>query len=899
MAGTVTDIQTITFDDLEQLPSVGPNDLLLVRDENGNIVKKATQSAFIIGERDERVASDGYLQGQIDTLAGTSGQFEKANLSLKGAPNGLAELDSNGKVPASQLPSFVDDVIEGYYKEADGKFYLHYDSSTDIYSDEVTPETGKVYTDLRTNLTYRWGGSAYVKIASDLALGETASTAYRGDRGKAAYDHSLIRGTGTESATNPHGLSSADIGLGNVPNVTTNNQTPTYTEASANAELTSGETLSTAFGKLAKIVKSFIAHIADTANPHSVTKTQVGLGNVTNVATESVITSGSSNNITSGAVYTGLAGKLDSNGTAANSQYAQAIGTSISHPAIGSNKLPVYIDANGEPKAITSLEIGTIQGDTTVTGKLTAQDDVTVNGSLDVKDNSVFEKNVSIIGNLSVSGVTTVAEQESAISSDYLITRLNQTSGLAQGSHSGIAVNNYQNGKMATISADHEGTWRVADSATDTATVYTNIALFDSTYYTGLTHTETTGPTHIITNKQSLTLDNTVWYNGYYYYYDGSDWKQIQSVTDGAFVFSAPITDTGLIETLDALIRLTLLYYITVTDNYIDEQQNQPLLTRAEVTDLGNNHLLKWDSVHKKAVSAGAIADTVASGNMQPVTSNAVFNLNSTNVIYNYSTEPRDVFSLLSNCANRRISFIQIGGTNLTNSPDDTSGNVFNYVVFKTESYLSVTAYDLNSNNVYQNSCRNGTWRSWEKVTDERNLKYFQLPYNTDLNNVTAKGVYTINTGVNFHAPYDGWHQLIVIPIAETTNYTMQIDYSQTDRMYIRSGGWNGTQIQWTNWKETPQAFSITITPSVTPTSLSQAIADMLNVLQVENFSVGSYIIYCNYGTYFEVNMTITHRGVVILVRGSTLGWDGVSARDDHLFTASKYTGEDWVRKIY
>ena len=107
----------------------------------------------------------------------------KLNTSLKGAANGLAELDSTGKVPAAQLPSFVDDVLEGYYYSS--KFYKE-----DTHTTEITGETGKIYVDLPTNKTYRWSGTAYVVISDTIALGETASTAYRGDRGKVAYDHS-------------------------------------------------------------------------------------------------------------------------------------------------------------------------------------------------------------------------------------------------------------------------------------------------------------------------------------------------------------------------------------------------------------------------------------------------------------------------------------------------------------------------------------------------------------------------------------------------------------------------------------------------------------------------------------------------------------------------------------
>lgn len=86
------------------------------------------------------------------------------------------------------------------------------------------------------------------------------------------------------NSSNPHNVTKTQVGLGNVPNVTTNNQTPTYTVASANTALTSGETLSVAFGKIAKAISSLISHLANVSNPHGVTKAQVGLGNVDNTA---------------------------------------------------------------------------------------------------------------------------------------------------------------------------------------------------------------------------------------------------------------------------------------------------------------------------------------------------------------------------------------------------------------------------------------------------------------------------------------------------------------------------------------------------------------------------------------------------------------------------------------
>lgn len=108
----------------------------------------------------------------------------------KGQAGGVAELDSTGKVPAAQLPSYVDDVVE-------------YDSQSDF---PETGEDGKIYIAKDTNLTYRWSGSQYVEISPSLALGETSSTAFPGDKGKAAYDHSQI------TDGNPHGTTAAQVG---------------------------------------------------------------------------------------------------------------------------------------------------------------------------------------------------------------------------------------------------------------------------------------------------------------------------------------------------------------------------------------------------------------------------------------------------------------------------------------------------------------------------------------------------------------------------------------------------------------------------------------------------------------------------------------------------------------
>jgi hypothetical protein len=79
-----------------------------------------------------------------------------------------------------------------------------------------------------------------------------------------------------EDNNNPHNVTAAQVGLGNVPNKSTNNQEPTFTEASALENLVSGEKLTLMLGKIVKAISSLISHLASKANPHSVTAKQTG-----------------------------------------------------------------------------------------------------------------------------------------------------------------------------------------------------------------------------------------------------------------------------------------------------------------------------------------------------------------------------------------------------------------------------------------------------------------------------------------------------------------------------------------------------------------------------------------------------------------------------------------------
>lgn len=143
-------------------------------------------STIYTPEYDGSPANKKYVDDSISTFGETA--ILKTSI---GTANGVASLDDTGKVPSSQLPSYVDDVIEGYYYNS--KFYI--DST---YTEEITSETGKIYVDLKSNNTYRWSGSAYVEISQ--------STIH-----KYVYNLSVTEDNYTGEKGFNHGLNSTSI----------------------------------------------------------------------------------------------------------------------------------------------------------------------------------------------------------------------------------------------------------------------------------------------------------------------------------------------------------------------------------------------------------------------------------------------------------------------------------------------------------------------------------------------------------------------------------------------------------------------------------------------------------------------------------------------------------------
>jgi hypothetical protein len=126
------------------------------------------ENALILEEKVTQLEIDS--EAHSEQFTQVSSELNKIiPLAQKGVNNGVASLDDTGKVPASQLPSYVDDVVE----------------YTNFASFPLEGEAGKIYVAKNTNKTYRWSGTAYTIIGGDIALGETSSTAYAGDKGKA------------------------------------------------------------------------------------------------------------------------------------------------------------------------------------------------------------------------------------------------------------------------------------------------------------------------------------------------------------------------------------------------------------------------------------------------------------------------------------------------------------------------------------------------------------------------------------------------------------------------------------------------------------------------------------------------------------------------------------------
>lgn len=218
------------------------------------------------------------LIGDTSELNSTVQQF----INSKGAPNGLASLNESGIIPSAQLPSYVDDVIE-----------------VDTFSNlPGTGESGKIYIVQDTNLTYRWSGTDYVEISKSLALGETSSTAYAGDKGKATTDKlnripdKLITDTvnvnqsTTEAVLNftTYRQESQQVGRNTLTITSATTSQAGLMSSSDKTKLDGLKDQAGITSDIDAVQTNLETHINNKSNPHEVTKAQVGLSEVDNTS---------------------------------------------------------------------------------------------------------------------------------------------------------------------------------------------------------------------------------------------------------------------------------------------------------------------------------------------------------------------------------------------------------------------------------------------------------------------------------------------------------------------------------------------------------------------------------------------------------------------------------------
>lgn len=243
--------------------------------------KEAELSTAISTETTERQRGDQDNNTRITEVSNQLNGF----IATKGQPNGFASLDSKGLIPSSQLPAYVDDVIE----------VATFDELPEV------GEAGKIYVTLDTNLTYRWSGTRYIEISQSLALGETSSTAYAGDKGK--YLKDVSDSLPSDIITSINYLPSTNY-VNIMGNKKTKGEDGIYIDADQ-AIVTIGAASSTFAGVMTiadkakldglktqegitsdidSVQSNLTIHITNKQNPHSVTKAQVGLGNVDNTS---------------------------------------------------------------------------------------------------------------------------------------------------------------------------------------------------------------------------------------------------------------------------------------------------------------------------------------------------------------------------------------------------------------------------------------------------------------------------------------------------------------------------------------------------------------------------------------------------------------------------------------
>ena len=429
-----------------------------------------------------------YKKKKIGGLKGTGsnimGDTDISNIADGTVTGAIESLDTNkadlvdGVIPANQLPSFVDDVIEGTINEDLTEFTATGDKAP------LTPESGKIYVDTNKNQSYRWSGTVYASVGKDLALGETSSTAYAGDKGKALADKigdtsitSIGDGTltGAIETLNSNKLDKTGDSKDNTTTFTSSD-TSTVSSWTDVPTLTSGETHASIFSKISQMVKNvrYLWKLMGTTDISS-----IGDGTM------------------SGAISTLNENKL---GKTANASSASKLSNTS---AIGSATNPVYFNASGVPVAGTYSLNKTVPSDAVFTDTTYSNATTSVNGLMSSTDKSKLDgiaanannyslptATSSVLGGVKVGSNITNSSGTISLSKSNVTSALGYTPPTANTDTKNTAGSTDTSSKIFLVGA----TSQAANPQTysqDTAYVGT-----DGCLYSGGTKTSVVGHTH-------------------------------------------------------------------------------------------------------------------------------------------------------------------------------------------------------------------------------------------------------------------------------------------------------------------------------------------------------------------------------------------------------------------
>jgi hypothetical protein len=256
-----------------------------------------TPTAAEVGARPSSWTPTAAEVGAVPTTRKVNGQALSADVNLD-IPDSLAELADDA------AHRTVSDTEKGTWN-AKSDFSGSYNDLTDKPSiPSVTGLASTDYVDQKVASIVDSSPEALntlSELAASLGNDPNFATTVSENIGKKVDKTTTVNGHALSGNVT---VSKSDVGLGNVPNVATNDQTPTFTEASSLVNINTGEKVSTLFGKIKKAITDLIAHIASKSNPHGVTKSQLGLGDVENKSSETIRSEITKENVTSALGYT-------------------------------------------------------------------------------------------------------------------------------------------------------------------------------------------------------------------------------------------------------------------------------------------------------------------------------------------------------------------------------------------------------------------------------------------------------------------------------------------------------------------------------------------------------------------------------------------------------------------